>query len=239
MLACVGAGAWGIVAYATPKVEILLDDVAAMYDEYLPEITIRDGKASIREEQPYFVPVEEQDDLVLVIDTRPGKSKEALQHLKDAPNGAVLTQESLLVKQPQQIRIIPLKDMPDMVLSSGTLQDMIRDYFPLVVRVAVVLAVLYLLVAKPFQVLILALIPYFAAQSYSVRLTYGEACKLATFAMIPPVILDLILSFTRMSYGALLGLYLGLYLLVLVVMIKDLIKTAPGVVDAGSAITPD
>jgi hypothetical protein len=171
LLACVAVSAWSFVSRITPPAEALLDQVATAYDEYLPEITIRDGKASIRQKQPFVVRALTSDEGIVVIDTREGKQSEAMKYLKRAPNGAVLTRDSLFLKNPNQIRVVPLGHLPNMELSSRDLMEMKREYFPLIARLGAMLVVIYFLIAKPVQILILALIPYFGARLYSVRMT--------------------------------------------------------------------
>ncbi|MEJ2719023.1 MAG: DUF1189 family protein [Deltaproteobacteria bacterium] len=172
LLACVGVSSWAMVSRLTPLAEAMLDRVAAGYDEYLPEITIRNGKASIREKQPFFVHALTSDQGVVVIDTRAGKQSQALQYLKGARNGAVLTRDRLFLKNPNQIRILPLAHVPNMVLSSRDLMEMKREYFPLILRIGAILVVIYFLIAKLLQVLVLALIPYLGARLSSVVVSY-------------------------------------------------------------------
>jgi len=76
LLACAGLSAWGLYSWVWPKVGTVLEYVAGSYDALLPEITIRDGKASIREQQPHFIDTGDKD-LVVVVDTRENMQKEA------------------------------------------------------------------------------------------------------------------------------------------------------------------
>ena len=123
-------------------------------------------------------------------------------------------------------------------LEPARAEKLAKEYFPLVVRVGTVVAVVYFLLAKPLQILILALLPFFGARFYSVPLTYGEAFKIATFSMIPPVVLDLIVDYTAMRLATAFGIYFGLYVLLLVLATRDLAATDRTGADPASAITP-
>ena len=52
---CVGIASWGFMSALVPQGESLLNQMADKYDAYFPEITIKDGHASIRLEQPYRI----------------------------------------------------------------------------------------------------------------------------------------------------------------------------------------
>jgi hypothetical protein len=238
LLACVGVSAWALISRVTPLAEALLDRIADSYDEYLPEITIRNGKASIRQKQPFFVDSLTSDEGIVVIDTRDGKQSEALRYLKGARNGAVLTRDNLFLKNPNQIRIVPLAHVPNMVLSSRDLLEIKREYFPLILRVGAILVVIYFLIAKPLQILLLALIPYFGARLYSVRLTYGAAFKVGTFAMIPPIILSLFTHYSSISLTISVASYFVLYIILLLLAVSDLVKTSAPAVEPDSPISP-
>jgi hypothetical protein len=215
------------VFVTTPRIETLVMTAVEKYDTYLPEIRIRDGHASIREKQPNFVDLGDKE-LAAVIDTREGKQKEGLDYLKDVSAGFVLTRDTVIIKNSQQVRIIPLKDMPDFVVNSATLRDLVDQYWPLAMRVTAVLVVLYFLFAKPFQVLMFALIPYFGARFYKLPLTYGEALKISVIALIPPVLLDVTLTVAEIGVHGEFMLYLALYVALLIIACVSLVKGRPG-----------
>lgn len=238
LLACVAVSAWSFLSRITPLGEALLDRIADGYDEYLPEITIHNGKASIRQQQPFVVRALTSDKGIVVVDTREGKQSEAMNYLKRAPSGAVLTRDNLFLKNPNQIRVVPLAHLPNMVLSSRDLMEMKREYFPLIARLGALLVVIYFLIAKPVQILILALIPYFGARLYSVPMTYGEAFKLATFAMIPPVILSLVANYSGIGLKVSVISYFVLYVLLLLLAVSDVVKTSSLAAHPSSPISP-
>jgi hypothetical protein len=238
LLACVGVSTWGLVNRFLPKADSLLDTIISRYDEFLPAITIQDGRASIRKPQPYYVAPFHGENHVAVIDTRPGSIKEAFNYLKNARDGVVLTEHSLVVKRPGRIQVISLRNVPNTVLDSRHLRDLKEDYFPVVLKVVIALVALYFLVAKLIQALLFGLIPYFGAQSGPAPPTYGQAFKIATFAMIPPVLMDLLANSAQMRIGTAMAAYFILYLVLIILAVRDLRQTTPQPGPPGFPISP-
>jgi len=224
LIGCALLSAWAFIAYVKPKVGSVLDQMVNKYDSVLPEITLRNGQASIRGNQPYIVDTMGEKDLAIVIDTREGKQNEARNYLKDVSNGVVLTRDTVITKQDRQIREIPLQGMPDFEINSRNLQELAARYAPQVTALAWGMSVICYFFIKLFQVLILALVPYFAAQSYKVPLRYGEAFKLATFCMVPPVLYDALLYFTDTRIPWSFVIYFAGYVGLLVLAAADLIR---------------
>ncbi len=223
---CIGVSSWSLMSALVPEAKRVLNGIADQYDTYLPEITIKNGHASIRREQPFRFDELAQEGMMVVVDTREGKQKEALTYLKDAQTGLVLTRDSLVVKNQRQIRILPLKDLPDMTVNSAEIRAVIQQYLPMVVQWVWILVIAYFLFAKPIQLLILGMIPYFGARSYSVDLTFGGALKISSFAMIPPVLLDVFLNMARTSLAGSFILYFTLYVGLLILSVWELVKSA-------------
>ncbi len=186
----IGLCSWAMISVGGQQVQRFLDTLVEKYDSIFPEITIRNGQASIREQQPYFVDTGDPD-VTIVIDTREGKQAEALNYLKNVNTGAVLSRDVITTKNRGEIRIIQLKDLPDMVLNSSTMRDMTQEYFPWVMKVGIILVILYFIIVKSFQAIIFALVPYFIVRS-KLPLTYGEALKISVIGMMPSILLDLL-----------------------------------------------
>lgn len=238
LLVCVGVSSWGFMTAMVPKVEKFAYDAADQYDVFLPEIAVKNGKASIKQEQPYFVDLFAGEDVVFAIDTREEGYKQAMSYLKNAKAGAVLTRDAVVTKNQRQIRIISLAGLPDLNLNSAEIRFLLDRYFPTVVRWVWISVILYFLFAKPIQVLVLALIPLFGARSYSVDVTYGDALKIATFSMIPPVLTDLLMdAFGLWIWGSFV-IYFAVYIAVLIFSVWDLVKTPRGPVSMSEVIHP-
>jgi len=237
LFACAGLSAWGLYSWVWPKVGTVLEYVAGSYDALFPEITIRDGKASIREQQPHFIDTGDKD-LVVVVDTRESKEKDALDYLKDVSTGAVLARESVVTKSQGQIRIIPLKGMPDLVINSRNMRALLDEYLPTVTRFFILAVILYFLIVKPLQAIIFALLPHVAARSYSTALTYGEAIKLSAVAMVPPVTLDLFLDISGIRIPMAFIIYFVLYIGLLILAVRDLVHSSTLPTGPSTSINP-
>jgi hypothetical protein len=209
--ACAGVSAFAAFLYITPRMDAFVANSTGIYDEILPEITIRNGRASIDKPQPYFVHGFLHENVTLIIDTREGKQGEALNYLRTFDNGSVVTHDALVIKLRGQIRIVPLKGFPDLVLNSQALRDIANRLLPRFVSWVAAIIVAYFIVAKALQVFILAAAAYAAARFVAVCTTYGQWLRICSFAMIPPVCLDLFQYLTTVNVPGGLPVYFALY----------------------------
>jgi len=238
-LCCVAAAAAALVFWASERLDHLVTVVTAHYDQLVPTLTIRSGRASITQEQPYYIGGGPIEGLVLVIDTRPEERERVGKYLEKADTGAVLAEDRLVVKNGHQIRKISLKGLPDLVLNAASLEALATRYKPVAIKVLTAAAIVYFFLAKLFQALIFALIPFVVARSRSTLLTYGEAFKIAVFALIPPVALDVALDQANLDTTAEWSLYVIVYVIVLVLAALDLVKSpAPGTGRPDAPIAP-
>jgi len=184
VLGCGALNSWGLVTRGLAPLTTPVGQFAAMYDSVLPEITFRDGKPSIKEKQPYFVDAFGLKNLALVIDTREISLASLLNDLSKVKNGVVLARETIVVKVGTQIRILPLPQIPDMVLNSSTITQFLQKRSSQVTKSLAVLIVIYGLAAILLQILILGLVFYYASRLGSASLTYGESFRVASVTMI-------------------------------------------------------
>ncbi len=184
VLGCGALNSWGLVTRGLPPLATPVGQFAAMYDSVLPEITFRDGKPSIKEKQPYFVDAFGLKNLALVIDTREISLASLLNDLSKVKNGVVLARETVVVKVGTQIRILPLPQIPDMVLNSSTITQFLQKRSSQVTKSLAVLIIIYGLAAILLQILILGLVFYYASRLSSASLTYGESFRVASVTMI-------------------------------------------------------
>jgi hypothetical protein len=230
---CIAVSSLAVTGVIVPSTEGFIREIAEKYDAYLPEIRIQNGKASIKGESPYSVDLGAKE-IVIVLDTREEGVKQALNYLKPAEAGAVLTRDSLVTKNQEQIRIIPLKNMPDVTLNSLEIQAMADRYLPSVTWWMWVAVICYFCFSKTIQLLLLGMIPYFGARSYSVALSYGEALKITAFAMVPPVLLGYAIGIDALGIIGSFVVYLAAYVGLLILAVWDLVKsereiTRPGI----------
>jgi hypothetical protein len=195
---------------------------AEAYDEYLPQVTVKNGKASIRKQQPYLVPGLHVRDFVAVIDTRPGHERDALQRLAEAPNGAVLTRDALWIKNRRQTRSFPLNDFPDMTVDSAAIAGLKDDYFGLVMKFLWAGAICYSLCAKCAQAFLFALVPFFVTRAAPSPPGYGPMLKIAVCALAPPTMLDVLLEMFGIAASLTFSVYFLVYGAIIVLLSKDL-----------------
>ncbi len=223
LLTCIGVATYNFTHSLWAELRPVVEQIINSYDAMAPEITIQNGVATTQAEQPFFIETKSKD-VVLVIDTREERQKDALDYFRDKKAGAVLTRKSLIVKNEQRIQEISLTDAPNMVVNSKTLRAAFEQYEPLAYRLASGILLIYFTVAKVFQVLIFALLGLLVGRAFQLDVSYGGFVKLAIVALIPAVLLDVLYGSTgRLSSGV--GAYVGLYLFMMGGMILDLYLT--------------
>lgn len=222
-VAAVVLSVWIVVSGSGKRVESLLNEAADKYDLYLPEITIKGGQASIKKQQPYIVDTGDPS-AVVVIDTRDDNQNEALNYLKNAEAGAVLNKTTLITKSRDQIRMINLREIPDFTANSITLKDLMSEYYPLLLKIAAVVLIIYFFIAKTIQLLLFAFIPFFASKKSRFPITFGEAMKFSTAAMVCAVALDFVLGFFSLGTALSMSGYFAVYLTVIGIISLELIK---------------
>lgn len=237
LVGCIAVSVVVLAGIIVPKVSSLVHAAAEKYDVLLPQITIRDGKASMKGKEPYFVDLG-TNEVVVGIDTREGGTKEALKYLKPAQSGAVLTREALVTKNQRQIRIIPLRGVPDVTLNSREILRLADLYLPVATWWIWIGVICYFCLSKPIQLLILSLIPFFGARSYSVDLSYGEALKIGIFSMVPPALLTAVLPMDRIGIMGSLVIYFAVYVGMLILSVWDLVRRSGEISPSTGGIHP-
>jgi len=225
LVVCIGLSAYVTSSLLSPTVDKVVDYGIRGYDDIFPEITIRNGKASITKQQPYLIDKIDEKYLTIIIDTREGKQGEAMNYLKNAEAGLVLTQDSVVTKNNGQVRIIPLKGMPNIVLNAALLRDIADKYIPLVKPAIAIGATIYFAIIKTIQMLIFALIPFLWARYSKIPLTYGQAVKLSVFGMALPVLLGAVSAYSEVNISGWFYIYFGLYAGLMALAARDLVKS--------------
>ena len=149
---------WAVILELKPQVEYFLERIESSYDSLMPEISIKDGKASIKERQPHYLTSGSDKDVTLVIDTRDKKQREAYEYLKETPYGIAISRDFMVFKNHEQLSEISFKNLPDMVINSSTLLNTINEYSSRIWQIAWIILICYFLIAKTAQVCLFALI---------------------------------------------------------------------------------
>lgn len=217
---------WAVILELKPQVEYFLERIESSYDSLMPEISIKDGKASIKERQPHYLTSVSDKDVTLVIDTRDKKQREAYEYLKETPYGIAISRDFMVFKNHEQLSEISFKNLPDMVINSSTLLNTINEYSSRIWQIAWIILICYFLIAKTAQVCLFALIPMIITRRLSCPLPYAEAVKFTAAAMIPPVILDFLLKWLSILGSVEPLLYFGLFALILFRIVRDYVRNS-------------
>ncbi len=221
---CVGvellACAYGLI----PRLERDLIRLADKYDAYFPEITIQDGRASIKEKQPYYIENLGDSGVVLVIDTTVSSYEEALKHLKNVEYGAMLTRSAIVNKEGAGIKVVSLKDAPDMVINSENIRKTIDRLSPIVKTWGLAFLAVFFLLTKLVQALSMALIPFVGARLFHAALPFEGAFRLAVASMVVAVGVNFFLSFSEMTIAAMLTLYYAAFAATVILVTRDYIQ---------------
>mgnify|MGYP005839445927 CR=1 FL=1 len=220
---CVAVELFAFIYGLVPRLEKSLMHMAAKYDAYFPEITIQDGRASIKEKQPYRIENLPDNGLVLVIDTTLSAYDDALKYLKDAHYGAVLTRSAIVNKEGDQIKVVSLKQLPDMVINSSTIAEAIERFSPIVKTWGAAFLAVCLVVSKLLQALALAAIPFFGVRLYGGFLTFEGAFKLAAVCMVVPVSINFLASYSELSIINMFIVYYAVFVATLIIVTRDYI----------------
>ncbi len=201
----------------------LLQKVATKFDIYCPEITIIDGKAAIKEKQPYFVEAPQDLNLTVVIDTRENPKPSPLSFIKENTTGLALLRNSLIIKNGDEISDIKLQKFPDLTVNSQTLSDELNNYRYTILMLIVMASLVYFGVSKITQTLISAMAISLVTRQLSIPFSFGRGFKLATFIIVPATIIDVALKSLNVLTGSQLYIYLGCYAGTMFWLVKDII----------------
>ena len=202
----------------------ILEKSALKFDLYCPEVTILDGKASIKEKQPYLIEIPDDPSILIVIDTRENPEPRPFTHLKDHPVGIVLLRDSLIIKNHDQVTSMNLSNFPDFVLNSRSLVDALKYYKGMLYTIMIMTVLMYYALSKLIQTLISSLAIFLIIRRLSFPLNFGHSFKLATFAIIPPTLVDLALKSLGIFNDSQSIIYLCLYAATLFLLVKDLLR---------------
>jgi hypothetical protein len=185
---------WGPLTRGLPALLSWASRTAGMYDSYFPEITIRDGKLSASNERPFSLHAFGAPNTALVIDTRETNLESLLANLDGASRGVVITKDAAVAKVGRQIRILPLPELPDMVLNSNLLEKFVKERSARLAKPLAALIVVCCVALTLLQASLLTLIAYFAGRAPSLPLNWKESLKEASFALIPPTALEFLMN---------------------------------------------
>jgi hypothetical protein len=182
--------------------EIAKEDYVSRYYPDGLEVIFADGKASTNVEEPFLVPIPEEErqgenaefDTYLAIDTRPDVDIETLSSYKAM---ILLTQQHIFVQGGNNDRIIPLTGFDDLTLT----EELVHEWSGILVTWFSILAIPFALLAIVFVAvfgtvfhallsLAGALLVRLAGFFKKENLSYGQAYSIALFATVPVAIIQ-------------------------------------------------
>ncbi len=184
-----------------------INNQAPAFIEQVPEITITDGQVSIKEPQPYFIRVTDNNDVIAVIDTTG-----SIESLEDANAFFLLTDNSMIIRKSDiETQTIDLSQIESFTMDSARITRWLNiiKKFLVVIMYPVVLLSSY--VYRIIQALIFAAVGLLFASLCKVSLSYGALLRLAVIAMTPCMIVKTVFGLAGVHLPCGVGL---VYLLI-------------------------
>lgn len=188
------------------ELPVLSAKLVSYYPSQL-EVRIKDGKASTNVKEPYLIKMPEKDtgyQNLLVIDTKTSYSAEQFNKYNAA---AWLTKDTLFLKEESGLRAFELTKVSDLTINKtvvSSVVDKISPFFKLIFPVLFILvffALILFYIFRLIQLLFIAVGIYLVGRAMNLNFSYKESYKIGLFAITLPLILDLILSFSKGFIG--------------------------------------
>lgn len=229
-----------VSAFTTFKSFSANDFVSKNYPEALV-VTIKDGKASVNQPEPYMIPANaemknDKDhpyDNFLVIDTRPETTLETLNSYKSF---AVLTSDRVFFAADNKDgRVFSLTSVKELTVDRNTAVSWVGKLIGILWIVALPLALFGVLAIAVFSLvfhliasLVGALLVILVGMVRKNKLEYGDAYKIALYASVPVIFVQTLAMFFHVSS---LPFFLDvlLFIIVLFANLTPKVDTAPTV----------
>jgi len=165
------------------------NDAPPVVDQ-VPEITITDGQVSIKEPQPYFIRVPDNNDVILVIDTTG-----TIESPADANAFFLLTNNSMIIRKSDfETQTFDLSQVKSFTIDSTDITRWMHIAEKFLVIILYPLALLSSYAYRIIQALIYAAIGLLFASTCKVSLSYGALLRLAVVAMTPCIIIKTVFA---------------------------------------------
>lgn len=173
---------------------------------YYPEqlvVKVKNGKASTNVKEPYYIKMPESGGgyaNLLVIDTKTGYSAEQFGKYSAA---AWLTKDTLFVKGENGLRALELTKIQDLTINKTFVSNIVSKVSPFfklifpLMFILVFLALILFFIFRLVQLLFIAIGIYLVGRALNLGFSYKESYKIGLFAITLPLILDLILTFSK------------------------------------------
>lgn len=179
------------------------NDAPSVVDQ-VPEITITDGQVSIKEPQPYFIRVPDDNDVIAVIDTTGSIKSPA-----DANAFFLLTNNSIITRRSDyETQTFDLSQVESFTMESADITRWLHTAEKYLVIILYPLALLSSYAYRIIQALIYAAIGLLFASTCKVSLSYGALLRLAVAAMTPCIIIKAVFAWAGVYFPCIGILYI-------------------------------
>lgn len=236
LLSAVVAGVFVMVSMAASFKSFTADDfVSKNYPEGLV-VTIKDGKASVNQPEPYMIPVKEETkdkehpyDNMLVIDTRP---ETTLETLNSYHSFAVLTKDRIFFAPDNKDgRVFPLTSVKDFTVDKAQAVTLTGKLLSILWIIALPIALIVILMIAVFSLvfhlvasLIGALLVLLVGMVRKTKFAYGDAYKIALYASAPVILFQ---TAAMLLHIATLPAFLDVFLFIVVLFANLTPKAEP------------
>lgn len=215
---------WLVIILAMDnRMDTYLDEHAPAFLVQFPEITILDGKASIRESQPYYINDPETGRPFAVIDTTG-----TINSLDDTDAVILLNKNTVIFEKNKiETRTFNLNEVSDMVIDSNLLSKWIeatKTYFPAVIYPFAFAGSCFY---RAIQMLIYAAFGLLFASMLKAEIEFSQLLRLSVVAATPSILINTLLWTTGMNMPMTGLIFFGMSMVYLYLGIKATIETEP------------
>jgi hypothetical protein len=167
-----------------------IDNEAPAFVEQVPEITIIDGEASIKEAQPYYITAPKSNDVLAIIDTTG-----TIGSLEDANAMCLLTKTSFIWREGEfETRTYDLSEVEHFVVDSERITGWLETFKKFFIVAMSPFALLGSYLYRIVQALIYAAIGLLFASLCKITLSYSALLRLSITAVTPCIIVSTVLG---------------------------------------------
>ncbi|MGB1799613.1 MAG: DUF1189 domain-containing protein [Gammaproteobacteria bacterium] len=215
---------WLIIIFALDnKIDVYLDEHSPALLNQIPEITIQNGMASIRESQPYYIDDPETGRPLAVIDTTG-----TINSLEQTEAVVLLTKNKVTFeKSKMETRTFELSEVGDMVIDSSLLSTWVEAAKSYMAVIMYPFALAGSFLYRIIQMLIYAAIGLVFASMLKVEPDYSQLLRLSVVAATPAILINTFLWVAGINIPMVGLIFFGMSMVYLYLGIKATIEIEP------------
>jgi len=191
-------------------------------------VNIEDGVASANVEQPFFIPIKEEEneglDNFLVINTEEGVS---LDEADSYNSVLVLLKNKVIFQDDKETRTLSLDDFGNYTLTQEVFEKVVVIAQSMLWPVFIVVGILifagvtaFMVLSQMVVALVATLVVLVLSKVRKVSLSYGNAYKIALYALVPGLLLKVLLSSVFSIYIPFWG-WIAFFIFILAINLKQ------------------